>query len=413
MNCRHCDQPLTTTLVDLGTAPPSNAYVDEAAFRLGEVHYPLKVFVCDGCQLAQLDEFQPHREIFSRTYAYFSSFSSTWLAHARAYARDMIGRLSLGSRSFVCELASNDGYLLRNFVEAGIPCLGIEPASGPAAAARALGVETQEAFFGRAFAETVVRARGHADLVVGNNVLAHVPDLHDFVAGVRLLLAPRGTATFEFPHLPRLVAETQFDTIYHEHFSYFSLLAARRVFASEGLTVIDVEEWPTHGGSLRVFVAHAAGAPPPSAAVAALLAREEEQGFGSTRFCQGFQRRVERLKDDFLAYLIEAKRQGRRVCGYGAAAKGNTLLNFAGVRADLLPFVVDASPHKQGQRLPGSRIPIVGEAALREHRPHDVIILPWNLRDEVRAQLAYVGAWGGRFVTAVPDLAFFPAEDRR
>jgi len=396
-------------LVDLGTAPPSNAYLLAEDLARAEVFYPLKVFVCDACHLAQLEELPPHREIFSASYAYYSSYSPTWLAHARRYVEEITARLSLGRHSFVCELASNDGYLLRNFVAAGIPCLGIEPAQGPAAAARALGVPTEEAFFGRAYAEGLVASRGPADLVVGNNVLAHVPQLRDFVAGVRMLLAKDGLATFEVPHLGRLLAETQFDTIYHEHFSYFSLLAASRVMASEGLRVVDVETLPTHGGSLRLYVAHAGHAAATGPRVTALLAEEARAGLDGTGFCEGFQRKVERLKDDFVAYLIEAKRSGRRVCGYGAAAKGNTLLNFAGVRADLLPFVVDASPHKQGRWLPGSRIPVVAERELAAFRPDDVVILPWNLREEVRAQLAYVGAWGGRFVTAVPELAFFPA----
>jgi SAM-dependent methyltransferase len=406
MLCRHCRAPLALPFIDLGTAPPSNAYLAPEQLAAPERHYPLKVWTCTRCWLVQAEDHTGRDELFASDYAYFSSFSSSWLAHAERYVADMVERFGLGPDAHVVEVASNDGYLLQYVKARGIPCLGIEPTTGTAAAAQARGIETRVAFFGRALAEALVAEGRAADLTAANNVLAHVPDIADFVAGFARLLKPQGVATFEFPHLLRLVAECQFDTIYHEHYSYLSLVATQAVFAGAGLTVFDVEEVPTHGGSLRVYAQRAdTGTRPARPAVAALLARERAAGLDSPGLGSGLQQRAERIKDDLLAFLIEQKRYGLRVVGYGAAAKGNTLLNFAGVRPDLLPFVADASPHKRGRYLPGSRIPVVAEDILRTARPDFVLVLPWNLRAEITAQLDYIRGWGGRFVTAVPELS--------
>ena len=405
MHCRHCRAPLALPFIDLGTAPPSNAYLAPEQLAAPERHYPLKVWTCTRCWLVQAEDHAGRDELFASDYAYFSSYSSSWLAHAERYVADMVERFGLGPSAHVVEVASNDGYLLQYVKARGIPCLGIEPTAGTAAAARARGIETRVAFFGRALADALVADGRAADLTVANNVLAHVPDIADFVAGFARLLKPQGVATFEFPHLLRLVGECQFDTIYHEHYSYLSLVATQAVFRGAGLSVFDVEELPTHGGSLRVYAQRAdTGTQPERPAVAALLARERAAGLESRGLGNGLQQRAERIKDDLLAFLIEQKRYGLRVVGYGAAAKGNTLLNFAGVRPDLLPFVADASPHKRGRHLPGSRIPVVAEDTLRSARPDFVLVLPWNLRAEITAQLDYIRAWGGRFVTAVPEL---------
>jgi SAM-dependent methyltransferase len=407
MNCRHCGTPLhpiDDVFVDLGAAPASNAFLRAADLERPELHFPLKVLHCRVCLLVQVDEVQSHRALFAPDYVYFSSYSSSWLAHAERFVGEAVGRLGLGPRSLVVEVASNDGYLLQHVRARGIPCVGIEPTAGTAAAARARGVETLEAFFGRAFAASFAAQRGRADLIVGNNVLAHVPDIDDFVAGFAEALAPSGRVSLEFPHLQRLVEHAQFDTVYHEHFSYLSLHAVARILGAHGLAVRDVEELPTHGGSLRVWAGHAAEDAPTAPGVARVLAGEREAGMLQPGFYRGLQARAERIKDDLLSFLIDARRAGRRVAGYGAAAKGNTLLNFAGVRPDLLPFVADASPHKQGRFLPGSRVPVVEVARLREARPDYVLVLPWNLRDEIAAQLAWAREWGARFVTAVPAL---------
>lgn len=407
MKCRFCAAPLQDVFLDLGSAPPSNAYLDDKALKAAESWFPLKLFTCAACRLVQVDEVQDHAALFSPDYAYFSSYSSSWLAHARAYVERAIARLRLGPASSVVEIASNDGYLLQYVKAAGIPCLGIEPTRGTAEAARAKGIGTIEAFFGRQMAAELVATRGHADLVVANNVLAHVPDLNDFVAGLALLLGPQGTATIEFPHLMRLVAQRQFDTVYHEHFSYFSFHTAREVLAAHGLDVWDVQELSTHGGSLRLWVSHAGADRGRDEAVRGLLAREAEAGMLRDDYYQGFQSAADAIKHELLAFLLEQRRAGRRVAAYGAAAKGNTLLNYAGVRPDLLPYVVDASPHKQGRHLPGSRIPILDDRVIREDRPEIVLILPWNLREEISTQLAYIRDWGGRFATAVPRLELF------
>lgn len=407
MKCRFCVSPLHEVFLDLGSAPPSNAYLDEATLGAPETWFPLKLFTCGNCRLVQVDEVQHHTELFSADYAYFSSYSSSWLAHARDYASTARDRLGLDSRSFVVEVASNDGYLLQHVRQAGIRCLGIEPTKSTADAARERGIETLERFLGQRSAEDIVGEYGRADLVVANNVLAHVPDLNDFVAGLATLLAPGGTLTLEFPHLMQLVAQRQFDTIYHEHFSYFSLHTAMRVLAAHGLTTWDVEELSTHGGSLRVWASHSAHARPHESSVRALLDQEARAGMLEDDYYRGFQAQADAVKNDLLAFLLEQRRLGRRVVGYGAAAKGNTLLNYAGVRPDLLPWVVDASPHKQGKWLPGSRIPIVGETHIREHRPDVVLVLPWNLKPEITGQLSYVRDWGGMFAVAVPRLEVF------
>jgi len=407
MNCRHCGHLLTHTLIDLGTAPPSNAYLTAADLRSPERWYPLRVLVCDQCWLVQTEDFLEREHLFTNDYAYFSSISSTWLAHAEAYVTKVIGRLGLAAQSLVVEVAANDGYLLQYVQKAGIPCLGIEPTASTAAAARAKGIPIIERFFGKALAEELAQAGKAADLMVANNVLAHVPDINDFVSGFALLLKPQGVATFEFPHLLRLVQEHQFDTIYHEHYSYLSLTALQGIFAKNGLVVFDAETIPTHGGSLRVYAQRTdTGTQPISPRVAELLAQEEAAGVTKLSFYEELQTAAKRIKDNLLLFLLEAKRQGRKVVGYGAAAKGNTLLNFAGIRADLLPYVVDKNPAKQGKFLPRSRIPIVSQAKIQQERPDNILILPWNLREEVLAQLSYshVREWNARFVTAIPTL---------
>ncbi|MFN9727746.1 methyltransferase domain-containing protein [Acidovorax sp.] len=413
MKCRHCGQPLHLPFLDLGSAPPSNAYLSEAALRGPETWYPLRVLVCQHCWLVQTEDHAGREALFTHDYAYFSSFSSSWLEHARLYVQAMQQRLGLGTDGCVVEVASNDGYLLQYVQQAGIPCYGIEPTASTAKAARVLGLEVIERFFGVALADELASAGRQADLIAANNVLAHVPDINDFVAGFARLLKPQGVATFEFPHLLRMVQGCQFDTAYHEHYSYLSLTAVQRIFAANGLVVVDVEELPTHGGSLRVFaaradtMAHPQATPEGSARVARLLATEAAAGMLGEGFYRDFQSQSLRIKHELLSFLLRCQSDGLTVGAYGAAAKGNTLLNFAGVRPDLLPYVVDKNPAKQGQYLPGSRIPIVDEAHLRAHRPDRVLILPWNLRSEVAAQLDYVRGWGGQFVTAVPRLEVF------
>jgi SAM-dependent methyltransferase len=405
MNCRHCAAPLSLTLVDLGSAPPSNGYLTEASLHAPEKWFPLRVPVCQNCWLAQTEDFTGAEELFTADYAYFSGYSATWHGHCQHYVERMIERFHLGPESFAVEVAANDGTLLAYVKARGIPCLGIEPTASTAAAARANGIDVVQDFFGTTLAESLARARRQADLIAANNVLAHVPDINDFVAGFTRLLKPQGVATFEFPHLLRLITEAQFDTIYHEHFSYLSLGAVVRIFSAAGLTVFDVEELSTHGGSLRVYAQRSDTAPHPvRPQVAALLERERALGLFDPALYAAFQPRVERIKNAFLTFLLDAKRQGKRVAAYGAAAKGNTLLNYAGVRPDLLPYVVDRNPAKQGKYLPGSRIPVVDEARLRQDQPDYIVILPWNLREEITTQLAYTRTWEARFVTTVPEL---------
>lgn len=405
MKCRHCGSELRLPFLDLGSAPPSNAYLTEAGLRAPETWYPLRLLVCESCWLVQTEDHAGREALFTEDYAYFSSFSTSWLAHAERYVRTMIERFGLNASSRVVEIAANDGYLLQYVQAAGIPCYGVEPTASTAVAARKKGIEIIERFFGISLAEELACTDRQADLIAANNVLAHVPDINDFVAGFTRLLKPDGVATFEFPHLLRMVQENQFDTAYHEHYSYLSLTAVERIFADNGLTVFDVEELSTHGGSLRVFAQRAdSGQQPVSSSVAMLRNTEINAGMTTARFYNNFQAKAEKVKDDLMSFLIDAKRQNLKVGAYGAAAKGNTLLNFAGVRPDLLPYVVDMNPAKQGKYMPGSRIPIVDEAHLKTHQPDRILILPWNLRAEVMEQLDYVREWSGQFVTAVPRL---------
>jgi 2-polyprenyl-3-methyl-5-hydroxy-6-metoxy-1,4-benzoquinol methylase len=405
MKCRYCATPLHHVFLDLGSAPPSNAFLTADTLNAPEAWFPLKLFTCGNCRLVQVDEVQSHAELFAADYVYHSSFSRSWLAHAKRYVEQAAARLNLGRGSLVMEIASNDGYLLQYVAARGIPCVGIEPTSGTAAVARQKGIETLERFFDRDFAAEFVRDRGAADLIVANNVLAHVPDINNFVSGLAAALAPEGVITVEFPHLMELVAKRQFDTVYHEHFSYFSFHTVQQIFAAHRLTIWDVEQLPTHGGSLRLWAAHTHSHRAATPAVAELQRIETTAGMMDNTYYQHFQTQADTVKDDCLTFLLEQRRAGRKVAGYGAAAKGNTLLNYAGVRPDLLAYVVDASPHKQGHWLPGSRIPVVSDSRLREDRPDFVLILPWNLREEITAQLDYITKWGGRFVVAVPQLA--------
>lgn len=405
MNCRHCATPLVHTVLDLGFAPPSNAYRRIEDLNAPELHYPLRLRFCDGCGLVQTEDYARADELFAADYAYFSSTSTSWLAHAADYVRAITARLELGVTSQVVELASNDGYLLRNFVAAGIPCLGIEPTVSPAVAAEALGVPVLREFFSEALGVALNKTGRAADLVIGNNVYAHVPDINDFTRGITALLKPEGVVTLEFPHLARLVEHGQFDTVYHEHYSYLSLATVQRVFAANGLRVFDVEELTTHGGSLRVYGCRATAGHEKMPAVTRVLALEAAMRLGTRDGYAGLQVRADAAKNGLLQFLIAERRAGRRVAAYGAAAKGNTLLNYAGVRPDLLPLVVDAAPSKQGRLLPGSHIPIHAPSALREQRPDSVLILPWNLANEVAVGLADLVAQGTRLVVAVPEVA--------
>ncbi len=401
--CRFCATPLRDVVADLGISPLSNSYVPPDKQTEMEPFFPLKAWFCGECGLVQLEEFATPGEIFSR-YDYFSSYSDTWLRHAREYVDFMSGRYAVGRDSQVVEIASNDGYLLQYFVERGVRALGVEPAANVAAAAAAKGIPTETAFFGKKTAESLVERGFAADLALGNNVLAHVPDINDFVAGFATLLKPDGIMTVEFPHLLNLVRGLQFDTIYHEHFSYLSLYTVRRIFLSHGLLVFDVQELPTHGGSLRVFACPSGAGRKRTEAVDALLRRELDAGLDRFEGFRGFSAAVEEIKYGLLEFLIRARRAGRCVAAYGAAAKGNTLLNYAGIRGDLIAMVADRSPAKQGKLLPGSRIPVVAPEELLAARPDYVLILPWNLREEIMTQLAAVREWGGRFVTAVPRM---------
>ena len=405
MKCRHCAADLTLPLVDLGTAPPSNAYLTQETLQRPERRFPLRVLVCERCWLVQTEDFADAHELFDADYAYFSGVSTSWLAHAERYVGEMVARFGLDAGSRVVEVAANDGYLLQYVKARGIACTGVEPTASTAAAARAKGIEIVQDFFGRRLAADMVSRGLQADLMAANNVLAHVPDINDFAAGFATLLKPRGVATFEFPHLLRLMADAQFDTIYHEHFSYLSLTAVQRVFEAAGLQVFDVQELTTHGGSLRVFAQRVDTALHPVApAVGAMLQREIDAGVRTAAYYQGLQPRAERIRDDLLRFLHEAKQAGRSVVAYGAAAKGNTLLNFAGLGNDLIRCVVDLNPAKQGKFMPGSRIPIVGRETLDRERPDYLLVLPWNILHEVRQQNAPLAAKGTRFVTAVPEL---------
>ena len=405
MKCRHCASELSLPLVDLGSAPPSNSYLTARTLHVPEKWFPLRVLVCEQCWLAQTEDFAQSDELFDDDYAYFSGFSTSWLAHSERYVDDMTALLGLNADSHVVDIAANDGYLLQYVLARGISCTGVEPTASTAAAARAKGIPIVEAFFGVLLAQKLAVQGKRADLTTANNVLAHVPDINDFVAGFAVLLKDHGVATFEFPHLLRLLAETQFDTIYHEHFSYLSLTAVKRIFRANGLEVFRVDELPTHGGSLRVFAQRSeSGKRAIEASVGAVLRQEAASGILQAEHYQNFQARTYRIKHQLMQFLLDAQFEGKTVAAYGAAAKGNTLLNYAGIRPDLVAFVADRNPAKQGKYMPGSRIPIVDENALKVARPDYILILPWNLITELTQQLAYVKEWGGKFVTAVPDL---------
>ena len=404
MNCRHCSAPLEHVFLDLGFAPPSNAYLTAEDLRKPEKYYPLRVLVCDQCWLVQTEDHADAGELFGHDYAYFSSTSSMWLDHAKRYTEVVTERFALDSSSFVIEVASNDGYLLKNFLAAGIPCLGIEPTASTAHAAEALGIPVIRQFFGERLGKELAASRRQADLIIGNNVFAHVPDINDFTLGLKAALKPSGTITLEFPHLMRLLEFNQFDTVYHEHFSYLSLHAVARIFAAAGLRVYDIEELPTHGGSLRVYGCHTDHVAATGENVARILKEEKRRGLLDLQVYQEFQRRAEKVKDDMLSFLLEQKRAGKKVAAYGAAAKGNTLLNFAGVRPDLLSFVCDAAPSKQQKFMPGSHVPIYPPEHLASEVPDFVVILPWNIADEVIAQNRALGAKGAKFTTFVPQL---------
>lgn len=409
MNCRFCGAPVSRTFVDLGVQPLSNAYVDRGAAEKAEPFYPLHAFVCDACLLVQLSEFESPERIFS-DYAYLSSMSDSWLDHCRRYAQHMASELALTSSSLVVEVASNDGYLLRFFRDQGVRVLGIEPAANVAAIAEKSGIPSIARFFGTRLARELVAEGRRADLLVGNNVLAHVPDLNDFVSGLALLLAPGGVLTMEFPHLGSLLEHNQFDTIYHEHFSYFSFATAERVFAAHGLVLFDVEALSTHGGSLRIYARHEAAQParPISERVNALRAAERAQGLHRMDTYARFAERVRETKRGLLEFLIARKREGKQIVAYGAPAKGNTLLNYCGVRTDFIDYAVDRSPLKQGKLLPGTRIPIEPPERIRETRPDYVLVLPWNIKDEIARQLAYVQEWGGKLFVPIPEVMVLP-----
>jgi SAM-dependent methyltransferase len=405
LNCRFCGARVSRSVVDLGSAPPSNAYLRTQALRSAELWFPLRVVVCEECWLVQLDEFDGDAGLFPPDYAYFSGYSTTWLKHCEKFVEDVVKRFNLTESSQVVEIASNDGTLLQYVANRGVSCYGVEPTAITAAAARDRGIEVIERFFGEQAAHELVDNRGKADLIVANNVIAHVPDINDFVAGFRVLLKDGGVAVFEFPHLLRLVAGKQYDTIYHEHFFYLSFTVVHNILSRNGLVIFDVEELPTHGGSLRVFAKHRENKEQDVAeAVMEMLQREAEVCVCDGAFYDGLQSDLDAVKNDLLAFLVESRRESKSVVGYGAAAKGNTLLNYAGVKADLVSYVVDSNPAKQGRWMPGSRIPIVSEGELRKTRPEFVLILPWNLRDEIVKDTHYIQEWGGKHVTAVPKL---------
>lgn len=408
MNCRFCQNKLTHQFVDLGFSPPSNSFLKPEQLNQPETFYPLRIMVCEKCYLVQIDEFASHEDIFNSDYVYFSSFSKSWLEHAKKYTEMMIERFKFDDQSQVIEIASNDGYLLQYFQQKGISVLGIEPTSNTAAAAKEKGIDSIVDFFGVRLATKLSEKGTKADLLLGNNVLAHVPDIRDFVGGLKILLNSNGIITFEFPHLMQMIDKNQFDTIYHEHFSYLSLTTVSQIFNEFGLDIFDVEELPTHGGSLRIFAKHIENISiPNSGRVLAMLEKENQFGLTTIETYTTYQEASEKVKNDFLLFLLNTKNQGKKVAAYGAAAKGVTLLNFCGVRKDLINFVVDASPHKQSKFLPGMHIPVVSEDEISRNKPDYVVILPWNLKDEISGQLIYVRSWGAKFVVAVPKLEIF------
>ena len=404
MKCRHCYSNLEHMFLDLGFAPPSNAYLTSNDLNAPELHFPLKLFVCGSCWLVQTEDYAKADELFGNDYAYFSSISKGWLNHSLAYFELVKKRFSLNSNSYVIEVASNDGYLLKNFVAENIPCLGIEPTASTAAAAEDLGIPVIREFFGSDLAQKLVAEEKYADLIIGNNVYAHVPDINDFTRGLKKLLNSDGVITLEFPHLMRLIEHTQFDTAYHEHFSYLSLTSVSCIFKAAGLRVWDVEELNTHGGSLRVFGCHEDSTKITSSSVSQILKQELKNGLLDITLYHDFQARAEKIKNTLISFLIEQKNAGKSVAAYGAAAKGNTILNYAGIRADLLPYVCDSALSKQGKYMPCSHIPILSPEVLKERKPEYILILPWNIAKEVMDEYSYVKEWGAKFVTVIPEL---------
>lgn len=405
MKCRFCGTELRHVFIDLGASPPSNSFLTHDQLNSPEVYYPLKVYVCHSCFLVQIDEYKKSSEIFCDDYVYFSSMSRSWLEHSRKYVTMIKERLGLGEKSFVIEIASNDGYLLQYVNEQGIPCLGIEPTAGTAMEARKKGIAVIEDFFGERLAQKLRKESKTADLILGNNVLAHVPDIVDFVKGLKIALKPEGTITMEFPHLLRLVENNQFDTIYHEHFSYFSFSVVNKIFESMGLVLYDVEELTTHGGSLRIYARHAENhALAVKDTVKALLDKELKAGMDNLDFYLGFQEKAFSIKLEFMSFLFSEKKKGAKVAAYGAAAKGNTLLNYCGIKSDLIEFVVDSAPSKQDRYLPGSHIPVVSEEKIKVLKPDYIILLPWNIKEELITQLEYIKKWKGMFITIIPKI---------
>ena len=407
MNCRHCQKKLEHLFLDLGSAPPSNAYRSKEELNKPEISYPLRIMVCDSCWLVQTEDFVDADAMFNTEYAYFSSTSSSWLEHAAAYSKMIQKKLRLNTDSFVVEVASNDGYLLKNFVEENIPCLGIEPTDSTAEAAEKLGIPVQREFFGNKLAEELKANSKQADLIIGNNVYAHVPDINDFTHGLKKLLKPSGTITLEFAYLLNLIEENEFDTVYHEHFSYLSLHAVVAIFENAGLKIYDVEELLTHGGSLRVYGCHKKADFDATDRVHKQLQKEKDDGLLNLETYVTFQQKAEKVKNELLSFLIEQKTNGKSVVGYGAAAKGNTLFNYGGIKPDLLPYVCDAALSKQGKYLPGSNIPIFLPDIIKKEKPDYVLIIPWNIAEEISKQLSIVRDWGGKFVTAVPEMHIF------
>jgi len=405
MKCRFCNTELHHVFIDLVNSPASNSFLKKQDLNEPEVFYPLKVYTCHSCFLVQVDEYKKSDNIFNSEYVYFSSFSKSWLEHSKKYCEQMESRFNLNGKHLVVEIASNDGYLLQYFRKRNIPVLGIEPTSNTAAVAIEKGIDTVVDFFGTSLAKKLAAEGRQADLLLGNNVLAHVPDIVDFVAGMKILLKPDGVITMEFPHLLRLVENNQFDTIYHEHFSYLSFSTVKRIFNSQGLELFDVEELPTHGGSLRIYAKHTASALHDiSPNVAMMIEKEQDYGMSTVEYYGAFSEQATKVKLDMLSFLISEKRKNSKIAAYGAAAKGNTLLNYCGIKSDMISYVVDANPAKQGKYLPGSHIPVVDEAVLQKDKPDFVIIFPWNLKDEITRQLSYIREWNGRFVIPIPQL---------
>jgi 2-polyprenyl-3-methyl-5-hydroxy-6-metoxy-1,4-benzoquinol methylase len=409
MNCRFCKKTLSIKFVDLVNCPPSNAFLSAAQLNDTEYYYPLSIYVCDNCYLVQVDEYKKAKEIFNSEYVYFSSYSKTWVEHARQYVESMIQRFGYNEKSFVIEIASNDGYLLQHFKNKGVPVLGIEPSKNTAQAAILKGVDTITEYFSADFARKLSQHRKKGNLIIGNNVLAHVPDIDDFVEGLKISLRGYGVITMEFPHLLRLVEDCQFDTIYHEHYSYLSFTTVKKIFEAHALELFDVEETPTHGGSLRIFAKHQKDTDKKiSPRVNEMLLKEASAGLTTQAYYQNFQQRVDEIKYQLLGFLLDQKKYGKKVIGYGAAAKGNTLLNYAGIKGnDLIQFVVDAAPSKQGKYLPGSHIPVYAEDSISIYRPDYIIIFPWNLKHEIAEQLNYVKEWGCQFVVFIPQLQIY------